>query len=60
MTQDFLQLLAGCLGAVDADDSLVGISAWNVNGLYSLYSPLLSYTLYRVVQKNGYQVLFLG
>ena len=38
-TQDFLELMARCLPAVEADDTLVGVSAWNVNGL-SL--PLLS------------------
>jgi len=32
-TQDFLELLAHCLPSVDADDTLVGVSAWNVNGL---------------------------
>ena len=33
VTQDFLQLLAHCLPAVEADDTLVGVSAWNINGL---------------------------
>jgi len=38
-TQDFLQLLARCLPAVEADDTLVGVSAWNINGLsFSLLS----------------------
>jgi len=32
-TQDFMELLARCLPAIDADDTLVGVSAWNVNGL---------------------------
>ena len=35
-TQDFLELFARCLPAVEADDSLIGVSAWNING------PLLS------------------
>jgi len=32
-TQDFLELIARCLPAVEADDTLIGVSAWNVNGL---------------------------
>ena len=29
---DLLAMMAQCLAAVDADDTLMGISAWNVNG----------------------------
>ena len=29
---DLLAMMAQCLAAVDADDTLIGISAWNVNG----------------------------
>ena len=32
-TQDFLELIARCLPAIEADDTLIGVSAWNVNGL---------------------------
>lgn len=42
-TQDFLELMARCLPAIEADDTLVGVSAWNVNGLYCSDTDTPSY-----------------
>lgn len=35
-SHDFLEFFAQCLTAVDSDETLVGISAWNINGLSCL------------------------
>lgn len=48
-TQHFIELHACCLPAVDTDDTLVGVSAWNVNGL-SLSLWFLFHLLHQVWQ----------
>jgi len=35
-TADFLQFMAQCLDVVMKDSSLIGVSAWNDNGKYSI------------------------
>lgn len=40
-TQDFLSFHAQCLSVLESDKSLIGVSAWNENGL-----PVLTYSDY--------------
>jgi GNT-I family len=35
-TSDFFDFLDQCLDALDSDDSLIGVSAWNDNGKFKL------------------------